>query len=65
MAAYGQPPDVPAICPLMLLKVQLELPQFACVAVIRKVLVPTAAVTVTPVVALKPGGVPDTMVPDL
>lgn len=65
MARYGQPPVVPAICPVMLLKVHLELPQFVCVAVIRKVLVPTPAVTVTPVVALKPGGVPDVMVPDL
>ena len=64
-AAYGQPPDVPAIWPETLLKVQVALPQFVCVAVIRKVLVPTAPVTVTPVVGLNPGGVPVVIVPPL
>src|ERR1044071_7467367 len=62
---YGQPPDAPAICPVTLLKVQLTPTQFVCVAVMRKVLVPTAAVTVTPVVALNPGGVPVVIAPDL
>ena len=40
-----------------LLKVQTFVPQFACVAVNRKVLVPTAACTATPVVGLNPGAV--------
>ena len=43
--------------PLVLLKVQTVVPQLLCVAVIKNVLVPTAAKTATPVVGLKPGAV--------
>ena len=55
MANYGQ--DAEPIWPVVLLKVQLTPEQFVCVAVSRKVLVPTAEVTATPVVGLKPATV--------
>lgn len=47
----------PVIRPLVLLKVHTVVPQLACVAVKRNVLVPTAENTATPVVGLKPGAV--------
>ena len=50
---------------MVLLNVQVFVLQLLCWAVNWKVFVPTAATTVTPVVALKPGGVPDTKVPAL
>ena len=53
--AYGQ--ALPEIVPLPLLKVQTLVPQFACVAVNKNVLVPAAENKATPVVALKPGTV--------
>ena len=55
--AYGQ--ALPVIVPLPLLKVQTLVPQFACVAVNKNVLVPATENTATPVVALKPGTVGD------
>ena len=51
--AYGH--ALPVIVPLPLLKVHTLVPQFACVAVNKNVLVPTAENTFTPVVGLKPG----------
>jgi hypothetical protein len=54
------------ISPVVLVNVHTGAPvvQFACVAVNTKVFAPgAAAVTVTPVVALKPGGVPVTNTP--
>ena len=53
--AYGH--ALPLIWPLPLLKVHTLVPQFACVAVSKKVLVPTAENKATPVVGLKPGAV--------
>ena len=61
--SYGH--GLPVICPVPLLKVHVFVLQLACCAVNWKVFVPTAATTVTPVVALKPGGVPDVIVPAL
>lgn len=55
VSAYGQGP--PAMRPLPLLKVQETPLQLLWVAVNKKVLVPAAEVTVTPVVGLKPGAV--------
>jgi hypothetical protein len=55
VANYGQ--EAEPIWPVVLLKVQLTPLQFVCVAVNRKVLVPTAEVTATPVVGLKPATV--------
>ena len=60
---YGQGP--PAIVPLPLLKVQVVVLQLAWLADNENVFVPTAAAVETPVVALKPGGVPDVIVPAL
>ena len=54
---YGHPPAGPAIVPLPLLKVQDTPEQLVCVAVNTNVLLPTADVTATPVVGLKPGAV--------
>jgi len=60
---YGQ--ALPVIWPVALLKVQVLVPQLLCCAVSWNVFVPTVAMTVTPFVALNPGGVPDDIVPDL
>ncbi len=54
---YGHPPAGPAIVPLLLLNVQDTPEQLVCVAVNKKVLLPTADVTATPVVGLNPGAV--------
>jgi len=61
MTGYGH--GLPEIRPLTLLNVQTFEPQLACVAVIMNVLVPIAAATATPVVALNPGGVPEVIDP--
>ena len=61
--SYGQ--ALPLICPELLEKVQVFEPQLVCCAVNWKVLVPMVETTVTPVVALKPAGVPEVIVPAL
>ena len=57
LVTYGHPPAGPDIVPLPLLNVQDTLVQLVCVAVNKNVLLPTADVTLTPVVGLKPGAV--------
>jgi len=61
LTIYGH--ALPVIWPLPLLKVHTLVLQFACVAVIKKVLVPASATTATPVVGLNPGGVPEPIAP--
>ena len=51
--------------PVLLENVQVFVLQLVCCAVSWKVLVPMVETTVTPVVALKPAGVPDVIVPTL
>lgn len=58
---YGQ--ALPVIWPVLLEKVQVFVLQLVCCAVSWKVLVPIDETTVTPVVALNPGGVPLVIVP--
>ena len=57
LITYGHPPEGPEIVPFVLLNVHDTPEQLVCVAVSKKVLLPTADVTATPLVALNPGTV--------